>query len=133
GERWIFLNGRFYTMNPTNQLFRSNFETKMLNIWTEPGQITDIPKYGTQFYHDTSRFSNASFLRLKNLSVSYAFPKDLMDKTKVLSGLKVYVTARNLLTVTNFEGYDPEVGASNATSGMYPNSRQFVFGAELVF
>lgn len=133
GERWIFLNERFYTMNPTNQLFRSNFETKMLNIWTEPGQITDIPKYGTQFYHDTSRFSNASFLRLKNLSVSYAFPKDLMDKTKVLSGLKVYVTARNLMTVTNFEGYDPEVGASNATSGMYPNSRQFVFGAELVF
>jgi hypothetical protein len=45
----------------------------------------------------------------------------------------VYFTARNLWTVTDFAGYDPEVGASNATSGMYPNSRQFVFGAELVF
>lgn len=133
GERWIFLNERYYTMNPQNQLFKSNFETKMLNIWQKPGDVTDIPKYGTQFYHDTARFSNAAFMRLKNLSVSYAFPTEMIQKSKVLSGLKVYVTARNLWTITEFEGYDPEVGASNATSGMYPNSRQFVFGAELVF
>ena len=133
GERWIFLNERYYTMNPQNQLFKSNFETKMLNIWQKPGDVTDIPKYGTQFYHDTARFSNAAFMRLKNLSVSYSFPTEMIQKSKVLSGVKVYVTARNLWTITDFEGYDPEVGASNATSGMYPNSRQFVFGAELVF
>ncbi len=133
GERWIFLNERYYTMNPANLLGQSNFETKMLNIWQKPGDITDIPKYGTQFYHDTSRFSNASFMRLKNLSVSYSFPTELIKKSKVLSGVKVYVTGRNLWTVTDFEGYDPEVGYSNATSGLYPNSRQVVFGAELVF
>ena len=133
GERWIFLNERYYTMNPANQLFKSNFETKMLDIWTHPGQVTDIPKYGTQFYHDTSRFSNASFIRMKNISLSYTFPKELLEKSGFLSGLKVYVTGRNLWTITGFEGYDPEVGYSNATSGMYPNSRQIVFGAELVF
>ncbi len=133
GERWVFLNERFYTMNPQDNLFTSNFETKMLDIWTTPGQVTDIPKYGTQFYHDTARFSNASFLRLKNLSISYAFPAEMIQKSKVLSGFKVYVTGRNLWTVTDFAGYDPEVGYSNATSGMYPNSRQIVFGAELVF
>lgn len=88
GERWVFLNERFYTMNPQDNLFNSNFETQMLNIWTTPGQVTDIPKYGTQFYHDTARFSNASFLRLKNLSVSYAFPAEMIRKSKVLSGLK---------------------------------------------
>ncbi len=133
GDRYIFLNERYYTMNPANQLFNSNFETKMLDIWTTPGQVTDIPKYGTQFYFDTTVYSNASFLRLKNLSFSYSFPKKLVQKTKVLNGIKVYATGRNLLTFTKFAGYDPEVGYSNATQGMYPNSRQIVFGAELVF
>jgi TonB-linked SusC/RagA family outer membrane protein len=133
GERWIFINERYYTMNPTSLLFQSNFERQMFNMWTEEGQVTDIPKYGTQFQHDTARFSNAAFLRMKNISLSYTFPKALLEKSGFVSGLKVYATGRNLWTITNFEGYDPEVGASNATSGMYPNSRQYVFGAELVF
>ncbi len=133
GKRYIFLNERYYTMNPQNLLFNSNFETKMLNIWTHPGQVTDIPKYGTPFYHDTSRFSNAAFLRLKNLSVSYSLPKKILEPTKVISAVKFYVTGRNLLTFTEFEGYDPEVGYSNATSGMYPNSRQVVGGIEVTF
>ena len=47
--------------------------------------------------------------------------------------MRLYVTGRNLWTVTDFEGYDPEVGYSNAVVGMYPNSRQIVFGAELTF
>ena len=133
GDRWVFLNERYYTMNPQNLLFKSNFETKMLNIWTHPGQETDIPKYGTPFYHDTSRFSNASFCRLKNLSISYSLPKKIVESTRVLSAVKFYVTGRNLLTFTGFEGYDPEVGYSNATNGMYPNSRQIVGGFEIVF
>ncbi|WP_418409910.1 SusC/RagA family TonB-linked outer membrane protein [Alistipes sp.] len=133
GERWIFINERYYTMNPANQLQRSNFETKMLNMWTTPGQKTDIPKYGTQFYFDTSAYSNASFIRMKNISLSYSFPKSLIQKSGFLSAAKIYVTGRNLWTITDFEGYDPEVGYSNATQGMYPNSRQIVFGAELVF
>ena len=133
GERWIFLNERYYTMNPTDLLGKSNFEKKMLNIWTEPGQVTDIPKYGTTFYHDSARCSNAAFLRMKNVSLSYTFPKQWLQKTRTVSGAKLYVTGRNLLTFTKFEGYDPEVGASNATSGMYPNSRQIVFGAEITF
>lgn len=133
GERWIFLNERYYTMNPQNLLFNSNFETKMLDIWTEPGQVTDIPKYGTPFYHDSSRYSNAAFCRLKNLSVSYSLPKKILEPTRILSSVKFYVTGRNLFTITGFEGYDPEVGYSNATSGMYPNSRQIVGGVEIVF
>ncbi len=133
GSRYIFINERFYTMNPTDQLFNSNFEKKMFDMWTTPGQITDIPKYGTKFYHDTRRFSNASFMRLKNLSLSYTFPQSLIRKSGFLSGVKIYATGRNLWTVTDFAGYDPEVGYSNATNGMYPNSRQIVFGAELTF
>ena len=72
-------------------------------------------------------------MRLKNLSVSYSLPKKMLEPLKVLSGVKFYVTGRNLLTITDFEGYDPEVGYSNATSGMYPNSRQVVGGIEVTF
>lgn len=133
GERWIFIDERYYTMNATDMLLRSNFEKKMLDIWTTPGQVTDIPKYGTPYRHDSSRFSNASFIRLKNLSLSYSLPKKWLEKTKAISNAKIYLTGRNLLTITDFEGYDPEVGYGNATSGMYPNSRQFVIGAEIVF
>ena len=133
GDRWIWMNEYYYTRNPQNQLFNSNFERKMLDIWQKPGDVTDIPKYGTTFQFDTSVYSNASFLRLKNLSISYSFPKALLEKTKAITGLKVYATARNLWTVTGFEGYDPEVGYSNGTAGLYPNSRQIVFGAEITF
>lgn len=133
GDRWIWLNEFYYTRNPQNLLFNTNFETKMLDMWTTPGQVTDVPKYGTPFQFDSAAYSNASFLRMKNISLSYSFPKKLIEKSGVLSGVKIYVTGRNLWTVTGFAGYDPEVGYSNATQGMYPNSRQIVFGAELVF
>lgn len=127
------MNEFYYTRNASNMLFKSNFEKRMLDIWTHPGQETDIPKYGTTYNWDTSKYSNAAFLRLKNISISYDLPKDLLARTKALTGVKFYVTGRNLLTVTGFEGYDPEVGYSNGTTGLYPNSRQVVFGVELLF
>lgn len=132
GDRWVFINERYYTLN-SNNVFNSNFETKMLDMWTTPGQVTDIPKYGTQYRFDSSIYSNASFLRLKNVTVSYDFPKNMIQKSRVLNGVKLYFTGRNLWTYTRFAGYDPEVGAGNGTTGLYPNSRQFVFGAELTF
>lgn len=132
GERWVFINERYYTMN-TAQLMRYNSERKMLNIWTHPGQVTDIPKYGTPYYPDTSQCSNASFIRLKNVSLSYSLPKNILDKTKILSEIRFYVTGRNVLTFTGFEGYDPEVAYGNATNGMYPNSMQIVGGVDISF
>ena len=105
----------------------------MLNMWTTPGQITDIPRADTVFQFDTGVYSNAAFLRMKNISLSYYFPKAWMEKTKFLSGAKLYVIGRNLLTFTQYEGYDPEVGYSNGVAGLYPNSRQIVGGIELSF
>lgn len=133
GDRYIWLNERYYTRNPNSNLLTSNFEKVMLNMWTTPGQVTDIPKADTVFRFDTGAYSNAAFLRMKNVSISYTFPKKLMEKTKVLSGAKIYAIGRNLLTFTNYEGYDPEVGYSNGTQGLYPNSRQIVGGVELSF
>ena len=133
GDRYIWLNERYYTRNTYNLLGQSNFEKCMKNIWTTPGQVTDIPKYGTPFEFDTTVYSNAAFCRLKNITLSYTVPKSILEKTKIVSGAKIYVTGRNLLTFTGFEGYDPEVGYSNGTKGLYPNSRQIVGGIEIQF
>lgn len=133
GDRYVWINERYYTRNPNSLLFDGNFETVMLNMWTTPGQVTDIPRYDTVFNFDTRAYSNAAFMRLKNVSLSYTLPKAAVEKSKVFRGLKLYVTGRNLWTVTDFEGYDPEVGYSNGTAGLYPNSRQIVGGIEITF
>ncbi|MDR1755656.1 MAG: SusC/RagA family TonB-linked outer membrane protein, partial [Culturomica sp.] len=131
GKRYMWLNEKYYTMN-SNNAGQSNFETKMLEMWTQPGQITDVPKFGTPFYFDTSVYENASFIRMKNLSLSYTLPRKWLQKTGIMEGARVYATGRNRLTFTDFHGYDPEFD-NNGTAGTYPNSRQISMGVELTF
>ena len=133
GDRYIWVNERYYTRNTENLLGQSNFESIMNTIWTKPGDKTSIPKYGTPMNFDSTWYDNASFMRLKNVTLSYSLPKKLLEKTNVVSGARIYVTGRNLLTFTNFLGYDPEVGYENGMKGLYPNSRQIVGGIEIQF
>ena len=101
-------------------------------IWREPGQVTNIPKYGETSLYSTAYLENASYLRLKNLSLSYQLPQSLLKKTGFIQGVKFSVVMRNLWTLTNYTGYDPEYDSS-IIYGMYPNTRQYSFGLELVF
>ena len=55
-----------------------------------------------------------------------------MDRTGFIKGFRIYAIGRNLLTFTEYSGYDPEVD-SNLQLGVYPNSRQFTIGAEFTF
>jgi hypothetical protein len=71
-------------------------------------------------------------MRLKNLTLSYAIPASLLQKTKFFSGARIFMTGRNLLTFTKYLGPDPEVD-SNITLGANPNTKQFSFGAEISF
>ena len=75
---------------------------------------------------------DASFLRLKNLMLSYSLPKELLRKTRVFSGIRIYAQAQNLLTFTPFSGLDPE-SPSNIYIAQYPTARQFTFGLDLTF
>lgn len=122
---------RYFIENP-GFADESNMTKRMMNIWTTPGQITDIPKAGEPIKHDSRWIDNASFIRLKNLQLTYLFPKQLISKTKVFSGLKIYAIGRNILTFTQYKGYDPEVDNSIA-SGNYPNSKQYIIGIEFTF
>ena len=125
-------NNDNYFLKNANQGTSSNQAVDMLNIWTKPGDITDIPKYGEQVQFDTHLLEDASFLRMKNLIVQYSFPEKWMKATKGIQNAKVFFVGRNLFTATKFSGYDPEPDI-NLVKFNYPNTRQFVFGMELTF
>ena len=108
-----------------------NQTVDMLNIWTHPGQITDIPAATENIEFDSRFIEDASFMRLKNLTLAYSLPKSLLDKM-YLKGLTFHFTGRNLWTVTDFKGEDPEP-ALNRVLFFYPNTRQFEFGFEVSF
>lgn len=129
--KYMMINDDYFIANP-HLATGWNQRVEMLNIWTTPGQITDIPgaKYDVQI--TDHMVQNASFLRMKTLSIQYEFPKKWMQATRYIKGVKVFGIARNLFTITPFEGYDPEPDM-NLVQFNYPNTRQFVIGAEISF
>ena len=129
--KWMIDNDRYFVENP-NFVGQLNQTVEMEKMWTTPGQITDIPAVDAPRYFDTHLLENASFLRLKNLTIGYNLPNDLLRKTGFLRGIRVFAVGRNLLTATKYKGADPEVD-SNLQFGKYPNTRQFSFGAEFTF
>ncbi len=129
--KYMINNDNFFLMN-ANMGTNYNQAVDMLNVWTKPGDITDIPRYGEAVEFDTHLLEDASFLRMKNLIVQYTFPKKWMQATKGIQDAKVFFVGRNLFTATKFSGYDPEPDV-NLVKFNYPNSRQFVFGMELTF
>ena len=129
--KYMMINDDYFIANP--QLATGwNQRVEMLNIWTTPGQITDIPGAKYDVLVTDHMVQNASFLRMKTLSIQYEFPKKWMQATRYIKGVKVFGIARNLFTITPFEGYDPEPD-QNLVQFNYPNTRQFVIGAEISF
>lgn len=129
--RYMMNNMRYFVENPAMST-DMNQTTNMLNMWTTPGQITDIPAADADIEFDTHLLERASFVRLKFLQLSYTFPKTLIQQTRILKDAKIYFVGRNLLTFTSYSEYDPEVN-SNITLGNYPNTRQFAIGCQLTF
>lgn len=131
-DRWMINNDRYFEENSIVGDTNNQSRRMLYDRWKKPGDVTDIPKYGTTPQFDTHLLENASFLRLKNLSLSYTLPRNVLEKTKVFSAARVYAQAQNLFTVTGFSGLDPE-SSSNVYAAQYPMSRQFTFGLEFTF
>ena len=130
-DRYMLNNDRYFIENPTFAS-QANQTVDMLKIWQKPGDVTRIACADSERHFDTSLLENASFVRLKFLQLSYSFPEKWLQATHFIKGAKVYFVTRNLLTFTNYTGYDPEVNGFS-TIGDYPNTRQFSFGAQLTF
>ncbi len=130
--------------------------------WQQPGDNSKFPEirwgnqynikddgtpgtgnYGSNDVGNTQFLEKASFLRLKNLTFGYTLPENLCRKISI-SKLRLYVTATNLFTITDFSGWDPEVRLSNNKNGAnsqgilfqgneMPQIRNFSIGASLNF
>lgn len=116
-----------------------NQSTRVLNRWRIPGQITDVPKAGFDMKTSTYFIEDGSYLRLKDISLSYDITGKWMKKAGITK-LQPYFTATNLLTWTSYKGYDPEVnqyGNSGTVQGIdygtYPQSKSFIFGVNVEF
>ncbi len=129
--------------NTHNQL------TTVLDRWTTPGQITDMPRAhfgGTNNVRISSRYvEDGSFVRLKSVTLGYSLPEVLVNKLS-MSKVHFYLTSDNVFTITKYSGFDPEVslyGRSTNNSlkniavgvdyGTYPQTRDILFGLNITF
>lgn len=81
---------------------------------------------------------DGSYARIKNVQLGYDFCNRVIKKNKIISQCRLYLSAQNLFTFTNYSGLDPEIGSSNATvngidSGFYPQARVWTVGLNLKF
>lgn len=115
-----------------------NQSTVVLNRWTTPGQITNVPKArATDVDKISDRFvEDGSYIKLKSITLGYNF----QNPFKGVSKLNVYVTGQNLYTITDYTGFDPEVNAFAGTNGVlgidygtYPQVKTFVVGLKANF
>lgn len=110
------------------------------NRWTPTNQDTDMFRAGGRGLEDVSSriIEDGSYIRLKTVNLSYNLPKDIVDKLN-LSSLKFNLSAQNLVTWTNYSGYDPEVSIRSSAImpgvdySAYPRSKTFSFGLNLTF
>lgn len=121
-----------FSTNNANAKQGFNQSRDMLKMWKKPGDITDIPSLATENVFDTRVLQNASFLRLKNLTLSYSLPQQWMQATRFFDSVRIYATARNLFTATKYKGGDPEKDG-NISLGFYPGTRQYMLGVEVSF
>jgi TonB-dependent starch-binding outer membrane protein SusC len=135
------------TASATNPIIRNMSREAFYGRWQKPGDVVDyrgfdfngsyraVQNLPTDYY-----LEDGSFLRLRSVSLSYNLPKSLLSKLKFNSG-RVYVNGNNLLLLTKYRGYDPEVNHNNVGEnlavgydrGTYPQARTFVGGFSLTF
>jgi TonB-linked SusC/RagA family outer membrane protein len=89
-------------------------------------------------YATTRWLESGSYLRLKNVQLGYSLPTDLLQRSKYINSLRIFLTGQNVFTVTKYTGYDPEtVGqgtlARSVDTGSYPNLRSFTLGLQAGF
>lgn len=117
---------------------KANASKIALRAWTPENPNTDIPKASSgRTYKVSSRWVyEASYVRLKNIALGYTFPTALLNGLHIRS-LRIYASAQNLLTITDYPGLDPEVNYQNSSRNIgldyasYPNVRTYTFGINL--
>ncbi len=119
----------------------ANWNAKILDRWTGEGTSNDIPRVtlddANQNFSRPSDYyvEDATFVRLKNISLGYSLPKTTLEKIG-LSKLRFYVSAQNLITLSGYTGSDPEIGAHSSLDigidrSVYPQAKVFLMGINI--
>lgn len=117
---------------------RLNLYSSLIDlVWRQPGDLVSMPRpnigaeLGGRTIGTPRLLQDASYIRLKQVTVSYDIPADFLTKLR-LSNARVYVQGINLATWTNFTGLDPEFTGGTAT-GVFPSSKNVTVGLQLGF
>jgi TonB-linked SusC/RagA family outer membrane protein len=135
----IYGMGRY---SSASMLYEDNNTADQLGRWQKPGDVTNIPQvrlYRVNGSQASSRYIvDGSYIRLRTASIGYTFNNSLLKKAKI-EKLRVYVSAFNLLTITDYPYWDPEVNADSFDSNIAkgndfytpPQPRTILFGINL--
>ncbi len=126
-----------------HDLTSANMPARFLNRWTGEGTSNDIPRSTLSDPNGNfSRISDfyiedGSFLRVKDLQIGYTVPSSALQFLNIAQ-VRIYVAAQNLLTITDYNGFDPEIGARSSLDigidrGIYPQARSYRFGMNVKF
>lgn len=124
-----FNNQRFFQENPNFWYLNQN--VSQLNIWTTPGQITDVQGAGYKVEFSSKFIEDASFLRFKNIRLGYEFSKETLGNS-ALKGISIFADVNNLFTWTKWTGFDPD-DDNNIAQYEYPTPRIITIGTTLTF
>ena len=132
---FAFVKGKYMISNTryfleSNGIFASyNQTTKMLDYWKEPGDLTEVPIPESISEFDSRLLEDASFMRLRNLVLSYTVPAKYINRYKIGS-LRFYAQGQNLITFTKYQGYDPEYPGIYELNN-YPMFKTITFGIDI--
>ncbi|NJW54355.1 SusC/RagA family TonB-linked outer membrane protein, partial [Salinimicrobium sp. CDJ15-91] len=118
----------------------ANYSTKALSRWRGEGTSNNYPRLTNNDTNENfSRMSDfyledGDYLRLKLAQIGYTIPETFTQGYGVQK-MRFYVTGENLFTLTDYTGYDPEIGGNTfgIDRGYYPQARSFLFGANIQF
>ena len=136
---------RLEVIDPNKTYTQGNWYEDVTNVRVA-NSGTMVPRPSFEDPNDNDRLStryieDGSYIRLKNVTVGYTFPKRLLQKIKI-DNIRLYANLQNLYTLTRYKGYDPEVGASTQDSsgltfgvdnGRYPSPMTCSFGLSFTF
>ncbi len=121
----------------------TNYQDFWLDRWTPENPSSEYPRLITTDPNNNQRPSDfyledGTFFRLRNLQVGYSLPTDLLEKVKIKE-MRIYMTANNLFTFTNYSGFDPDIGTNGwildtgIDKGFYPSNKSFGGGVKVTF
>lgn len=141
-------NDNNYWLEGTSRPFNSSADLN--SRWKQEGDISDFPRAGQNATSNLNLrpsdrwVKDGAFMRLRNVTLGYALPKSILGSN--LSNVRFYITAQNLVTITKYDGYDPELGNGNNSSddsrfifsrgidsGNYPQPRTYMVGVQVGF